>query len=297
MRTKQKTVCHTCRAHKLGCDGKRPSCSQCQFIGRSCGGYQLDLVVVPHEAAPRNRNPGRIISKRCLPSSSAVQNSTAAGEMIIDSSLTQLLGCAAHQCPIPRPLDSTTPKQFTTAILNYFMPENKRGCFYIDPSSIQVCGAWVDILPRLVDVARPGSLISSAVRAFGAAIIDRSSDGRYSNFKTFEAYNSAIQQLKSTLSAPKTAFSIETAAAIACLFMAEVRIRLILSFDPADIIVLQLMLPTSSVGPHAHLAGFSALIRSYPPEMFSLDPFRAIFAGCRPIIVSFSIAQSLSVRI
>ncbi|KAI0863828.1 hypothetical protein F4860DRAFT_467925 [Xylaria cubensis] len=40
--------CLTCRKRKKGCDGRRPTCTQCSNAGLECGGYQRDVVFLNH---------------------------------------------------------------------------------------------------------------------------------------------------------------------------------------------------------------------------------------------------------
>ncbi|OJJ41817.1 hypothetical protein ASPWEDRAFT_287930 [Aspergillus wentii DTO 134E9] len=54
MKTKQKSVCQTCRKRKLGCDGKRPGCSQCVLTGRECDGYTTSWTFIPQKAQPQS---------------------------------------------------------------------------------------------------------------------------------------------------------------------------------------------------------------------------------------------------
>lgn len=91
-----------------------------------------------------------------------------------------------------------------------------------DSSTIQVCGAWVGVLPRLADEMHSEALIFAAVKAFGTAILDRGPDGKRMNFRSLEAYSSTLQHLQHDLVASKMSFDIKTAASIACLAMVEV---------------------------------------------------------------------------
>lgn len=107
-------------------------------------------------------------------------------------------------------------------ILNCFTPGNEFVPSSPDSGTIQVCGAWVGVLPRLADEMRSEALIFAAVKAFGTAILDRGPDGKRMNFRSLEAYNSTLQWLQKDLVAPKVSFDIKTAASIACLAMVEV---------------------------------------------------------------------------
>lgn len=109
-------------------------------------------------------------------------------------------------------------------ILNCFTP----GIDFVPSSpesgTIQVCGAWVGVLPRLADEMRSEALIFAAVKAFGTAILDRGPQGKRMNFRSLEAYNLTLQWLQHDLVAPKVSFDVKTAASIACLAMVEVSV-------------------------------------------------------------------------
>lgn len=122
---------------------------------------------------------------------------------------------------IPRPITSATSGEFTAAIISCFIPREQQTLPAFDLTAAQVCGAWVEILPNLMTLARADGLISSATKALGTLIYDRSALGRSRNYKSIEAYTDSLQQLKHGLTSLK-GFSVEAAAAIACLAMVEV---------------------------------------------------------------------------
>lgn len=71
-------------------------------------------------------------------------------------------------------------------------------------------------------LAHAEGLISCATKALGMVIYDRSPLGRSKNYKSIEAYTDSLEQLKRALTSSE-GFNVETAAAIACLAMVEVR--------------------------------------------------------------------------
>lgn len=206
----------------LQCDGKRPSCSQCSLTGRNCEGYQLGMVFVSYPS-----NAPTVISRRAPPAgcSTTLQSNPSPIVRTNNYSIANTCPLRLRWCSISRPVGLATSEEYTAVILRCFVPRDKQRLSSLDWSTSQVCGAWVDILPRLVDRARPDELVSSAVRAFGTAILDRSYLGRNKNFRSLEAYNSTLQQLRIALALPKPFFGIEKAAAIICLAMVEVRVN------------------------------------------------------------------------
>jgi hypothetical protein len=107
-------------------------------------------------------------------------------------------------------------------ILACFRPREQQILPTFDLTASQVCGAWVEILPNLMTLARSGELISSATKALGMVIYYRGPLGSVKNLRSLEAYNESLQQLKRALMSSK-GFKVETAVAIACLAMVEVR--------------------------------------------------------------------------
>ncbi|ORY18200.1 hypothetical protein BCR34DRAFT_504920 [Clohesyomyces aquaticus] len=256
MKVKKSSVCHTCRVHKIGCDGRQPACSQCTHIGRSCGGYQLDIVVAPYIP--------KVGAKKAA--SLKAPSSTRRTSSILETSLTVQEKPQIPEYQIPSPIGSTTSEQFTAVILSQFVPENQLNLSCPGNSSNQVCGSWVGVLPGLVSLSRSEELISLATRAFGAAILDQGREGKHKSYRSREAYTATLRHLKSAFASYRDTFRLELGAVIACLAMVE------------------LMLPTSDEAFQAHFRGLGALINLYCPELFSSNQFHAIFVGCRPVL-------------
>lgn len=147
------------------------------------------------------------------------------------------------------------------------------------------------VLPRLVADMPSESLISAAVKAFGTAILERGPGGRRMNFRSLEAYNSALQLLRNDLVASNVSFDVKTAASIACLAMVEVSISAFCSTSFVMTALPQLLFPTSTDGFYTHFTGLGVLFQFFPPELFSSDVYHTIFVGCRPILVSSPVLE------
>ncbi|CBY02475.1 predicted protein [Plenodomus lingam JN3] len=254
------------------CDGKLPTCSQCCLTGRECGGYKLDPVFIPYKVTTlqKSSRKGRT-NKR---SSEAAASTTGSKTRNVERTV-------AGQPPpsqICRPVDSATPQEFTAVVLSCFIPKYQQGPPTFDLSTSQVCGAWVGILPGLVARVGSGSrkLLYLATQAFAASILDSSTQAKSKSFHSQEAYHNTLQRLNKELVSMKSFFSVETAAAIVCLAMVE------------------LMLPISDNGIHAHTGGLGALINLSPPDLFSRKEFHAIFIGCRPVLLFQALAARKS---
>ncbi|KAF2846697.1 hypothetical protein T440DRAFT_501575, partial [Plenodomus tracheiphilus IPT5] len=264
MKLKQSTVCHTCRAHKIGCDGKLPTCSQCFLTGRRCGGYKLDPVFIPYTAT---RVPRASRKNRATNSSAAVPSNVGLIALNVGCAIP---GSSAREPPtwqIPRPIDIASSEEYAAVVLSCFVPKYQQNPPSFDISTSQVCGAWVGILPSLVARASSGELITSATKAFATSILDRSAQAKSKSFQSLEAYNTTVQRLNKELLSAKGFFSVQTAASIVCLAMVE------------------LMLPISDNGHLAHCGGLGALINSFSPGLFACSELHAIFVGCRPVLL------------
>ncbi|KAH7394669.1 hypothetical protein BKA66DRAFT_283114 [Pyrenochaeta sp. MPI-SDFR-AT-0127] len=154
MKLKQDTVCHTCRAHKIGCDGKLPICSQCCLTGRQCGGYKLDTVFVPYTAKTLPRSSRKTQSTKR--SAEALSNISSAAR-IIGCNITKTDARQLQRCQISGQINSASSDELTAVILNWFVPRYQQNPSSFDTSTSQVCGAWVEILPSLVARAGSGS--------------------------------------------------------------------------------------------------------------------------------------------
>ncbi|KAH7063718.1 hypothetical protein B0J12DRAFT_178756 [Macrophomina phaseolina] len=254
MRNKQVTVCHNCRARKLGCDGKRPSCTQCILTRRQCEGYQLErkFILVGSKAAVSDRKP---------PDSRALQRG-----LFVDSSVAKRPVGAAGLHAVQWPIGTTTIADYVAVTLNSYLSLEQNNGSLPNSYTNQVCGGWVEILPRLAAEAQPGDLLSAAITAIGASILDNVSIGSRVDYRSLEANSSALRQLRRQLAMPTRVFSIETFAAVGCLAMTELTLS-----SPGDRML-------------GHLAGLNALLKSCPPEMFSSGMFHSIFVGCRPVL-------------
>lgn len=123
---------------------------------------------------------------------------------------------------IPRPNSSATAEEFAAVVVSCFVPQDKPNLSSFDPSTTQVCGAWVEILPQLVRTARSGKLFCSADKTFGAAILDMGPEGKNKSFRSLEAYGTTLRELTGALASRELVFNDEAAVTILCLGMVEV---------------------------------------------------------------------------
>lgn len=245
---------------------------------------------MPYQPASQKRKPRKAPRPSSPAPGEGARTSNSRQSKTGSEGLVKARAQKAWNCPSPSPVDPPTAGEFTAIILNCFTPRNNFVPYPPDPSTFQVCGAWVGVLPRLADEMRSEALIFAAVKAFGTAILDLGPDGRRMNFRSLEAYNSTLQRLRHDLVASNVSFDVKTAASIACLAMVEVSdVAFVFWRSFVIIIIRQLISPTSNDGFYAHFTGLGVLFQFYPPELFSSDVYHTIFVGCRPILVSATI--------
>ncbi|KAK2738397.1 hypothetical protein FQN57_007074 [Myotisia sp. PD_48] len=252
MKVRQRKVCHTCRAKKLGCDGRQPACSQCVLTGHMCGGYEYDLIFVHHNSTA-TKKPYSARSKK--------------GGVICSQDRTGW----PLTFGIPPNLPAISLNDMTLFIIQNYTPACEIPLLFSDPATprprSRVCGVWAETLPTLVTMGKHETLLSCAVQTLGLAILSKGPSYGFSQFECFKTYSRALRYLQHQLSRVGSCFDEKLAAAIMCLTLAE------------------LMLPTSDFAWSAHVKGVEGLIRVSGPELFSKGIPHILFAGFRPLLL------------
>ncbi|KAH8800369.1 hypothetical protein F5884DRAFT_549580 [Xylogone sp. PMI_703] len=259
MRIRQLNVCQQCRLRKLGCDGKRPFCSQCMLKGRKCSGYQSDLIF----------RPPQVSSPRPTGSIRTQDHTTKRREFRKSAKLTKI---RIDYSSIVRPLSWPLCDVISLCAQN-FIPENELSLSSNTSSLSQsrICGTWIEVLPSLAGNGG-NEYLDSAIKALGISIVARGSEGRAPASDALEAQCSALQALQKNIKhASKSAFN-ELAAAIMCLFLSE------------------MLLPTSSVSSVVHAVGISELIQLQQPSFYAFGISHRLFTGFRPLLVLHAFA-------
>ncbi|KAL7795951.1 N-terminal fungal transcription regulatory domain-containing protein [Trichoderma ceciliae] len=278
MKVRKLTVCHTCRARKLGCDGKRPSCSQCVGTKIKCGGYQYDLVFIPSQLSigpstkSKTRKDGKAGKRRgectkprnIISTDSSVEIMEKAGP-VVGHEATEVRSSLAwpFQDIISLVVQNFSPTMLssTSAFMNWDVDIYPR-----------VCGAWIELLPVLSMTRRYEMALSSSVKALGVSILARGRNGIAPISDALAAHCSALHSLHDSLHhIEHTSDSDVLAVAIMCLLISE------------------LILPTSVSSGAAHASGLSDLIQLHNPEAYSFGPSHRIFIGLRPAMIIHSI--------
>ncbi|KAF2147046.1 uncharacterized protein K452DRAFT_240175 [Aplosporella prunicola CBS 121167] len=269
MKVRQRTICHTCRSRKLGCDGKQPACTQCLLRGQQCAGYNYDLIFVSHGTAPANpakRGKQPMSWRPVKNQSTSVLDAARFGRISPDTDFA--LSSIS--------LKKSSLEDLIRLVMAEYVPENELIVLPSDSlaSRPRICGCWVEVLPSMAD--KGDNVLDSAIRAFGLALSSGSTSSSISVPQCFEAYSSAIHLTANRLRTTHHSFPDDLAAAIMCLTMAE------------------LMLPSSENGWKAHAKGVGELIKLCGPAMFISGVPHKLFVGFRPLLVlaSFSSCEA-----
>ena len=221
MRGKKLDVCHNCRQHKIGvwfllssleptrltfsqCDGLKPACSQCRFIGRDCQGYAQDLQVVFHHK-PSVRRP-RSARKTDGHRSRDVQRTKS-------SNLTPVPSLSNEQ--------QLTYDECVAILVQHYIPKEERPFLLcLAPSKSRICGGWVQALAHVNhDHADFDAIILPAVRAFTMSMLVT---GTSRQQEYLDTYGSALQGIRSVLDGYIGPVGSTVAIAGMCLALSEV---------------------------------------------------------------------------
>ncbi|KAH8121396.1 hypothetical protein ACSS6W_004536 [Trichoderma asperelloides] len=278
MKVRKLTVCHTCRARKLGCDGKRPSCSQCTGTKIKCGGYQYDLVFVPSSLSigpikSKVQKDGKAGKKRdeCIKRQNLVSTDR-------HDELTQAARpVVRHEAAVVWPSLAWPFQDIISLVVQNFspamLPSTSAFLSWDVDMFPRVCGAWIELLPLLSMTRQYETTLSSSVKALGVSILSRGRNGIAPISDALAAHCSALNSLHDSLHNIDTSNSDVLAVAIMCLMISE------------------MILPTSISSGTAHASGLSDLIQLHGPEAYSSGPSHRIFIGLRPAIIIHAIRK------
>ncbi|KAL0930712.1 uncharacterized protein CTRU02_214787 [Colletotrichum truncatum] len=269
------------KIRRMTCDGKLPACSQCIDKGVRCEGYSHDFIFKSSAiTAPRKRS-----EKPQGPEATGMGSLiTHHGEQVIWDS-TPGYSKGQSQAVPPPPL-SWTMADIVALVIQNFAPVS----VYDGPhkSLSRVCGGWIEALPILIGATDNGQVLASCVTALGTSIVFKGPDGRAPLADVLQAHGSALRALRMAFRRMNTQSWNQLIASIMCLCLSEVR----LAFSPflkppvIDLLLSQLMLPTSDATWGAHANGISKLIQQRPPDFYAAGIPHKLFAGFRPILVS-----------
>jgi len=256
MKVRQRTICHTCRARKLGCDGQSPSCSQCLKSGRKCGGYQYDLIFA---------EPVTIVK----PTSNGKPAAAKTTRRRRGNRIPEIVHAPHPDSPRLGQALSWPLQDILSLVAQNFLPAHAFSHMKIktpsDPS--RVCGSWIEVVPDLAITGPQGIALSSSIKAFAVAIMSYGLPDAASTIDALAAHGIALSSLKQALTSYQKEGSNEFSAAIMFLFLSELLLPVIRSTD-------------------IHVGGLSHLMQSKGPEYYSTGTAHKIFVGSRPSLVS-----------
>ncbi|KAL7811201.1 hypothetical protein V8C44DRAFT_330946 [Trichoderma aethiopicum] len=258
--------CSTCAARRVACDRKSPSCSQCLFTGRTCGGYHRQAIFVQGDVgttkprtrkahAPDDPHPPALRVDAQPP---AKQGKTRRRRRRTKGPAIKYQVVSSHPSET---LSSELDYLISLIIENFTPAEEKSLVSAVDGSAAcldsRVCGTWVTLLPTIV--ARTTvhlDVLQCAVRTLGYTILNKIP-------RALEEYGETIRLFTSTLGIVGEGSFEELLAAILCLTVAEV------------------LLGTEHNGWQAHTRGISTLIREKGPEAFQDGIAHQLFTSFR----------------
>ncbi|CAG8909831.1 unnamed protein product [Penicillium egyptiacum] len=254
MKVKQKSVCQNCRNRKLGCDGKRPGCSQCVLSGHTCDGYRTEWKFISHtpmsSSTSEQHNQARIVQKEGQETVLGAdrQEDSPTGPIPLQVYLNPLIVC-----------------NFTELITKSYVPQNERvsqmcNSDYIEP---RICGSWVEVLPSLPCLNTPSLVLPRAVTALATSLLSQPSK---SDITRSQTYDVAIHTLRQSFGLKRRSLSIEQIPAIMCLTLVE------------------LMIPDSVAAILSHVQAVGMLLQAHGPSMCSSGLLHKLFVGFRPLL-------------
>ncbi|CAH0057114.1 unnamed protein product [Clonostachys solani] len=288
MKFRQTRVCHNCRRHKLGCDGKRPGCTQCVHTGRQCEGYPGLLFVqsslTPQSqpsSKPRQKARARVRREPQYHKPAIIQGTSPIVPQYSGSINVQPPSCPAlydvhfrpKTCdelyPLRLPLPDTLQDTISLVVRSYVpMIELPSGLRSIVSQSTLVCGAWVEALPDLTRGS--GSLIDEclehAIRSLALSITaNRTSKPLLTPLS--QHYGKTLSLLRRALNLPSDSHQNEKIAAMMCLALSEA------------------LFPVAPNSWFIHLRAISEVMQSCKPETFSTGISHKLFTGIRPLLI------------
>ncbi|KAL4781988.1 hypothetical protein BJX76DRAFT_333897 [Aspergillus varians] len=252
MKVKQRFTCQTCRRRKLGCDGKRPSCSQCVFSKRRCEGYSTDWSFV-HDSRSDSRSFSR---------SGGIGTAQTQHSQSLDAT-DRIVQAPLYPARLPLGTDG-----LVDLIVGSYMPQGES---HIPDSSdskrSRICGSWVEALPDILSETANPSILQAAVRAFATAIHCSGSETTGLTLACTEIYSAAIQGLQRGFLAIDAFSPEELTASVMCLNLVEA------------------MFPDCALGLAAHFKGVEQLFQAHGPARYSSGVLHKLFVGFRPLMV------------
>lgn len=246
MRAKRKDVCQNCRSRKLAvssrhqqligtlhagvltldiykCDGKQPQCLQCIRRRIPCSGYEQEIVFI--NAMTHPTKPQTVMRAGC--EETHVDDRGVFGAYILKSSHPAL-------CALSNLFDETTtppeasPNELeddVDFIVQHFAPICSQAPAEFNLYHNQICGAWVEMLPLVVEPAKNSPFLYSAIRTMATALRNRASATRGNESRILLMYGESLRRVGKALEEAKGVFQHEHCVAILCLSATNVSLH------------------------------------------------------------------------
>lgn len=218
------------------CDGKLAACSPCLHSGRSCDGYQYDLIFVDAVTSFKPKNKRRKKRPR-----STLPDVPTVSEAVLSPCLTthvdDMLSRIARSFIPAQAVAQTHPKSLAV--------------------SLRVCGAWMERVSELSTTGHQGKALQASIKASAMAIVSQRALATVSTVGALAAHGAALRSVHGALRSSQLRKPDELSAAIMFLILSEVRTR---QFVPESIVINQLLiflkvlLPCGSSS-ESHVAG------------------------------------------
>ncbi|UNI18323.1 hypothetical protein JDV02_004597 [Purpureocillium takamizusanense] len=271
MKVRQVTVCHTCRARKVGCDGKRPSCTQCAMSRRKCAGYNHDLIFVPmSKTGSRIRHGGQVSSKKPFIRDDDVHAEPRRRRAALEADALPVQRQNRRDHLAIGPALQWPLQHIILLLIQNFAPAIYPDVMGLDASCSppRICGSWVELLPDMAGQPANEAIITAPVRTLATSILARGYHGIVSMGEALMAHGTALRSVNHALAnADKTNTNV-LAASVMCLMISE------------------LILPRPDAGtPQAHALGLEALLKLQDPAYYAVGPAHRLFLGLRPAVI------------
>ncbi|KAE8554203.1 hypothetical protein EYB25_002741 [Talaromyces marneffei] len=193
MKVKNRSVCQTCRTRRLGCDGKRPECTQCVHSGRACDGYQTSWTFVDSSTSKSTLKQRKTGQVQHFQTSSSLGQDDA--QETIQKGLSSSLSLGRAQASFHRP----SRDDFITLVVRNYVPQDTVTAVHNDFRTKQprICGAWVEVLPNLRNGGgTPDLVLAAAVEALATSILTQKLNPNQDNVESFQSYEVALRSLR-----------------------------------------------------------------------------------------------------
>ncbi|KAJ6438779.1 fungal specific transcription factor domain-containing protein [Purpureocillium lavendulum] len=247
MKVRQVTVCHTCRARKLGC----------AMTQRKCAGYDYDLIFVPmSKTGSRIRH-----SSPKKPPKESGRSEARRRAALIKTEPPDRPDHGLNLYPISPSLHWPLQHVILLLIQN-FAPTLDPGDADIDlaVSPPRICGSWVELLPGLADTSANERTIAAPVRTLAMSILARGHRGLAPMGDALTAHSTALRSVHRALAHADSASTNVLTAAVMCLMISE------------------LILPDADASAsQAHASGLEALLKLQGPAFYAHGQAHRLF--------------------